>query len=108
MSDKAIKPNIDINSRDWKEVQHVLNTFASAYEVWAFGSRVTKSAKPYSDLDLVVITKNPMSFSEQAALVDSFEESALPFKVDVVDWAATNDSFKKIILKNKVVVKKRS
>jgi type I restriction enzyme S subunit len=39
-----------------------------------------------------------------ASLRDDFTESDLPFKVDVVDWATTSDSFRRIIARNKVVV----
>ncbi len=41
-----------------------------------------------------------------AALVDDFTESDLPWRVDVVDWATTSESFRRIIERNKVVVQK--
>jgi hypothetical protein len=39
-----------------------------------------------------------------SALADDFANSDLPFKVDVVDWAATSESFRQIIEQDKVVV----
>ncbi|MDP3031871.1 MAG: hypothetical protein Q8N33_07320 [Rhodocyclaceae bacterium] len=39
-----------------------------------------------------------------ANLSDDFSASALPWKVDVVDWATTRASFRKIIEQDKVVV----
>ena len=41
-----------------------------------------------------------------AELVDDFTESDLPWRVDVVDWATTSESFRRIIERNKVVVQK--
>lgn len=36
----------------------------------------------------------PLDFRTIAALKDAFAESNLPFRVDVVDWAATSETFK--------------
>jgi len=74
------------------------------HEVWAFGSRAKWTAKPYSDLDLAVITDQPLPLKTSANLSDDFSESDLPWKVDVVDWATTRAPFRKIIERDKVVV----
>jgi type I restriction enzyme S subunit len=42
--------------------------------------------------------------AQSTALADAFAESDLPWKVDVVDWATTSESFRKIIERDKVVV----
>ena len=63
----------------------------------AFGSRVQGNAKPFSDLDLAVMGETPLDFRQLAALKDAFAESNLPFRVDVVDWAATSEAFRGII-----------
>jgi type I restriction enzyme S subunit len=74
------------------------------HEVWAFGSRVTGSAKEFSDLDLVVIGEKPLSLAVHANLVDDFSESDLPYNVDVIDWATTDAAFRQIIQRSSVVV----
>lgn len=76
-------------------------------EVWVFGSRVQGRAKPFSDLDLVVMGEQPLSLSTSAELADAFEQSDLPIKVDVVDWATTGEAFRKIIAEQKVLLKGR-
>lgn len=43
-----------------------------------------------------------------AELMDAFQESDLPFKVDVVDWATTKPSFRRSIERSKFVVKSRA
>ena len=101
-------PLIDIRPDDWVMVRDILQKNVPHYEVWAFGSRVKGTAKKYSDLDLAVITDKPLSISAIGALADDFSESDLPWKVDVVDWATTSESFRKIIKQDKVVVQEAS
>jgi type I restriction enzyme S subunit len=72
-------------------------------EVWAFGSRANGTAKAYSDLDLAVITDTPLSLDVSGALREDFAESDLPWRVDIVDWATTSETFRKIIERDKVV-----
>lgn len=101
-------PLIDIRPNQWGIVRDILQKHVPQYEVWAFGSRAKWSAKPYSDLDLAIITNRPLPLAVSAALVDDFSESDLPWKVDVVDWATTSEAFRKVIEREKVVVRKGS
>lgn len=102
--DKSVPPLIDIRPDHWAIVQSILQKHVPQCEVWAFGSRAKRSAKPYSDLDLAVISDQPLSLVTSAALADDFSESDLPWKVDVVDWATTSEAFRAIIQQDKVVV----
>lgn len=96
-------PLIDIDIEDLETVKRILANHLPHQTVWAFGSRITGKARKFSDLDLAIITNKPVDFETFAALKESFSESNLPFKVDVVDWSTTDDKFKQII-KNKFVV----
>jgi predicted nucleotidyltransferase len=73
-------------------------------EVWAFGSRAQWKAKQYSDLDLAIISEEPMPIATMVELRESFDESDMTIKVDFVDWATTSESFRKIIQSNRVVI----
>lgn len=97
-------PNIDIKPEQWAIVGAILRQHVPGREVWAFGSRVRHTAKPYSDLDLAVLGDEPLGLSLSADLADDFTESDLPWKVDVVDWATTSESFRRIIERDRVVV----
>ena len=101
---KSTQPEIDLNPHAWAEVSRILQHYAPGLEVWAFGSRAKWTAKAHSDLDLALITSEPLTLEKFASLKEAFDESVLPFRVDVVDWAATSDSFRKIIERDKVVV----
>jgi type I restriction enzyme S subunit len=65
----------------------VRETLADA-EAFAFGSRATGRARPFSDLDLLVVRQQPLTLAERATLRDRFERSELPFRVDVVELAS--------------------
>jgi type I restriction enzyme S subunit len=99
----TVKP-IDINPRDLETVRSILSRHVPDREVRAFGSRVTWTAKEFSDLDLSVMGEVPLPRSILAELEEDFRESNLPFKVDVVDWATTKENFRRIIEKENVVV----
>ncbi len=85
-------------------MSRILRSLVPGGEVWAFGSRATGSAKPYSDLDLALIGETPLPLDTLAALREAFSESDLPWKVDLVDWATTNATFRKLIEARRVVV----
>ena len=95
---------LDVRPDHLRMVLDILQKRVPQYEVWAFGSRAKWTAKDYSDLDLCIVSDQPLSFSLLGALAEDFSDSDLPWKVDVVDWATTSESFRKIIERDKVVV----
>ncbi|MBT1072810.1 nucleotidyltransferase family protein [Pelotalea chapellei] len=88
---------LDLTPHHLTEVRRILLLHVPGRRVCAFGSRVQGNAKPFSDLDLVVMGEVPLDFRQLAVLKDAFTESNLPFRVDVIDWASTSDTFRRII-----------
>lgn len=97
-------PPIDVSEADWQIIQGILHRNVPDCTVWAFGSRATGHAKPYSDLDLAIIGRQPPGIDLISRLAEAFAESDLPYKVDIVDWTTTSAVFRKIIERDKVVV----
>lgn len=95
---------IDITAGELETVRGILSRFVPDREVRAFGSRVSRTAKAFSDLDLAVMGDSAIPSSVVADLKEAFSESSLPFKVDVVDWATTKENFRRIIEKEYVAV----
>ena len=102
----GVPQGLDIEPRHWAMVRDILAQHLPDREVWAFGSRVKGMAKPHSDLDLVVLGDVSMSLAVQASLVEAFDESDLPWRVDVVDWATTGEAFRTLMTQHKVVVQR--
>jgi predicted nucleotidyltransferase len=71
-------------------------------QVWVFGSRATGRAWRYSDLDLAIDAGRRLTLDETAKLAETFDDSDLPYRVDVVDWRAIDDRFRQIIARERV------
>lgn len=80
------------------EVNAVLNThLPPEIRAGVIGSRARGNPKPWSDLDLVLEGPAPLPLSLLAALAEAFDESSLPWKVDIIDRGAVSADFRKII-----------
>lgn len=95
---------LNISQEECLIVQSILKQHIPQRTVWAFGSRVNGHAKPYSDLDLVILGDEPLSLAEHADLLDDFSQSDLPFKVDLVDWNLISEEFQQIIKQDYYVI----
>ncbi len=95
---------IDIDAKYFLTVKSILKQIIPKTPVWAFGSRVTGHAKPYSDLDLVIVDKHPIALLLYYQIKDAMEESDLPFRVDILDWHRISPSFKKVIYEKYVII----
>jgi predicted nucleotidyltransferase len=100
-------PPIDVSALQWHLIQAILRKHVPDREIWAFGSRAKRTARTYSDLDLAIITEAPLPFAVTGALAEDFSESDLPFRVDIIDWASTQDYFRRIVEQEKVVIQPR-
>ena len=97
-----MKKPIDVAPEDLATVLEILREHVPDREVLAFGSRVSGTAKKFSDLDLAIVGDDPVPSRALAALNEAFDESELPFKVDVVEWASTSASFRAVIRRTAV------
>lgn len=75
----------------------LLQHLPSDTTVYVYGSRAKGMARPMSDLDLALCAPNPIPPSVMADLAEAFDESDLPWKVDLIDWTTTSDRFRAII-----------
>lgn len=85
-------------------VKTILKDILPECEVRAFGSRVKGMHKPHSDLDLAIYSKDQLPLNVIFRLADAFEESILPFRVDVVDYQRVSPSFQQIIDRDNVII----
>jgi len=88
-----ISTAIDIHPHDKEILYTLLSRYLPNTPVWAYGSRVTGNALPWSDLDLVVFTQANQKY-QLSLLKEALEESNLPFRIDLLEWDWLPDNFR--------------
>jgi type I restriction enzyme S subunit len=97
---------IDIQPDHLELIRNILDRHIPGIEVRAFGSRVSGQKKPYSDLDLVIVGQKQLPQKAYYQLKDAFEESSLPFRIDLLDWHRISSSFRRVIEQAYQVIQK--
>ncbi len=83
-----------------EKIKRILAKYVPECEVRVFGSRVAGNVKAYSDLDLAIVAPISLDKNRLQLIRNVFEESDLPFRVDVLDWNSVSDGFRKVIEKH--------
>ncbi len=96
-------PPIDIRAEHLRIVQDVLRQhLPNGVKVWVFGSRASWMTKDSSDLDLALEGETCVLPRTLSMLEAAFEESDLPFGVDIVDISRIGKSFRQIVAKQRI------
>ena len=102
-----MRTTIDLTDVQRQLVDDLLSTHVPRMEVWAFGSRVRWTSNTASDLDLVVFA-SPDQTHRLARLREAFDESGLPFRVDLHAWDNLPESFHDNIARDYLVLRSPS
>ena len=96
---------LSLPTRYRRMVEALLRERVPEAEVWAYGSRVNGRSHDGSDLDLVIRspTLDPLS-TELLNLIEAFQESNIPFLVQVHNWARLPESFHREIERDYLVI----
>ena len=96
---------VDIRPDHLEIVQDIMREHLPAgFRVSVFGSRANWTTKDSSDLDLAVEGAGKLDDKAMVGLEIAFEESDLPYTVDVVDMNAISPEFKRIVEDQKVPI----
>ena len=89
-----------ISKKAEKKIKEIIFQFLNPreYQIFIFGSRVTGKAKKFSDFDVGIFGKKPISFETLGLIDEAFENSDLPYIINVVDFSMVPKNFKKIAL----------
>ena len=98
----GLKQAIDITTDQRRTILALLRKHLPYTTAWVYGSRVKWASRPQSDLDMVVFA-TPEQNSRVFALREAFEESNLPFRVDLFVWDDVPERFRKHIKQDYVV-----
>ncbi|MDR1658380.1 MAG: nucleotidyltransferase domain-containing protein [Deltaproteobacteria bacterium] len=88
---------IHVTGAELEVILKILEAYAPQGEVWAFGSRQKGTHGKHSDLDLAVVGDRRQPLSVIGNLKEAFENSTLPYRVDVLDYYTVLPSFREII-----------
>jgi type I restriction enzyme S subunit len=103
----GIDTSIDISADQKIIILDLLNRYLPNTMVWVYGSRIKGTARPSSDLDMVTFTTTDQRTSVED-LKEAFEESDLPFRVDLFTWDEVPAQFHKNIKEVYVVIQSES
>jgi len=88
---------ITVSKEELRIIQEIIRQYAADCCVYAFGSRYKGIPKVYSDLDLAFDGGRTLGITRIQQLKEAFEESTLPYRVDIVDYQAVSKEFRAII-----------
>lgn len=91
---------LQLEERHWKIIQQVLSKYP--YQFYAYGSRAKSNAWKLSDLDLCYYDNIPSSVI--CEIREEFEQSNLPFIVELVNWKHMRPAFQKAIKKDLILI----
>ena len=97
---------IDITAEQRDTVRSLLARHLPNTEAWVYGSRVRWTSRPESDLDIAVFA-TPDQARDVSDLREAFEDSNLPFRVDLFVWDEVPESFRREIERVHVVLVER-
>ena len=92
----GVDATIDITPEERQTVLALLQRHLPGTAAWVYGSRAKWTSTPTSDLDLVVFA-TPGQQPQVGDLREAFEESNLPFRVDLFVWDDMPESFRQRI-----------
>ncbi len=98
---EAVSSAADITARELKIIQKLLAKYLPDTVAWVYGSRAKSTSTSKSDLDLVVFATSEQQ-QQVGDLREAFEESDLPFRVDLFVWDDLPEAFKVQIEKEAV------
>lgn len=87
---------MNLETRHKQIIEDILSKYQ--YQFFIFGSRIRGDARKFSDLDLCYKQTIPAHIISD--IKESFEESNLPFTIDILDWNQLDKSFQKQIAKD--------
>ena len=94
-------PTIALTAEQLQTVRKILRRHIPDAAVWAYGSRVKGTATDKSDLDMVAFGNVEKQIQ---SLREDFDESSLPFRVDIFAWNRIPEQFRENIKQTYYIV----
>lgn len=88
---------IQLSPAELALIREIFRAAAPDLKVFVFGSRTGLHFQRYSDVDLLLKGENPLPLELLSDLEERFDESNLPYRVDLIDWHGISESFRQTI-----------
>ena len=90
-----------LNKQTIEEIKTIIFSYLNPKKdkVFLFGSRAIGDARKFSDIDIGIKTAKKLPSETKLAIEEAFEESNIPYTIDVVDFSQTSDQFRDVALK---------
>lgn len=94
---------IDLKQEYIEFIKNTINNELKSYKLFIFGSRAKSTAKEYSDID-IAISSDELTPEIKSRLEFLFEDSTLPYEVDIINLKTISDEFKNLIKNNLIEI----
>lgn len=95
---------IKLSEKELDIVVTILKKYVPNFEIFIFGSRYNGNTHEHSDLDIAIKGREKIDLLRFAELRDDFQNSDLPFRVDLIDFNRISPEFQSIILNNSIIL----
>lgn len=95
---------IDLEEKYISFIKEVIFKYLQEGKIYLFGSRAKGKARKYSDIDIALDNKD-LDKTILLKIKNEFENSTLPYEVDVLDLNNISESFKKHIIDDLTEIK---
>mgnify|MGYP000489054999 CR=1 FL=1 len=87
---------IDLDIKYINFIKKDISKYLSNFEIYLFGSRAKGTARKYSDIDIAILS-DELTSDIKLKLEANFENSTLPYKIDIIDLKTISHEFKDLI-----------
>ncbi len=89
------------DSKTLSAIQKIIRNYLpdKNFQIFLFGSRASGFARRFSDFDIGITGKTRVPPTKLELIQSDLEDSDIPYKVEVVDFAGVDESFKNLALK---------
>lgn len=95
-----------IDKKTTKIIKKIIFRFLDPQKnkVFIFGSHALGNAVKFSDIDIGIESEKEIDLLTLSEIEEVFEESDLPYKVEIVDFSTVSEQFKKVALEKIILL----
>ena len=83
-----------------KIAQLVKNEIGNDYKFFLFGSRTRETYDPKADIDIGILSENPLRARQMNAIKEKIDQIPTLLKIDFVDFGVVSEDFKTVAMEN--------